>query len=127
MTRRWPDISKPRGDTGVGAAVTAGLGMLAGVIVLVIVGLILATLFSVRPARAHEAHKGWSYPWECCANNDCTQISADRVKTAPGGYLVDGRFHVAQKDVRVSPDGEYHACFPKPDVLKCFWAPPPGS
>ena len=54
MTRRFTDISKPRGETGISTAIGAGLGMLAGVIVLVIVGFVVALLFSVRPARARD-------------------------------------------------------------------------
>jgi hypothetical protein len=89
--------------------------------------LALAVAAFFWPARAHDTGKGWSYPWECCADNDCAAIAADRVRPAPGGYIIDGKFHVAQAEVRHSPDGAYHACFPKPDVLKCFWAPPSGS
>jgi hypothetical protein len=54
MTRRWPDISKPRGNTSTSTAIGAGLGMLAGVIVLVIVGLMLAIVFSVQPVHARD-------------------------------------------------------------------------
>lgn len=78
-------------------------------------------------ANAHDTGKGWSYPWECCSDRDCEEISAARVRPMQGGYLVDGRFNVPQAEVRHSPDGRYHACFPKPDVLKCFWAPPPSG
>lgn len=127
MTRRWPDISKPRGNTSTGTAIGAGLGMLAGVIVLVIVGAVLALWLSVvKPARAHESMAGWQYPWECCHDKDCAEISKDRVRPTVGGYVIDGRFQILQSNVRTSPDGRYHACFPRPDDLKCFFAPPMG-
>lgn len=83
-----------------------------------------AIFLLVNPAGAHEADKGWSYPWECCHDKDCAEISGSRVKPVAGGYVIDGRFNIAQKDVRVSPDGRYHACFPKPDKMQCFFAPP---
>lgn len=73
-------------------------------------------------ARAHSF-----YPWECCAGFDCSEISSDRVSVSAAGYVVDGKFTVPYGETRNSPDGQYHACFPKPDQLKCFWAPPPGS
>ena len=78
-------------------------------------------------ARAHEAMKGWEYPVICCSGHDCTEISADRVKEAPGGYMVDGRFSVPHSEVKHSPDGRYHACFPNPDYLRCLFIPPSGS
>lgn len=95
--------------------------------VLAVAGIIAAAIALSDEASSHEADKGWSYPWECCHDQDCAEISPDRVKPAPGGYLVDGKFHVEQKDVRHSPDGNYHACFPKPDFLKCLFVPPNGS
>jgi hypothetical protein len=73
-------------------------------------------------ARAHSF-----YPWECCSGIDCAELSADRVSISAGGYVIDGKFTVPYSETRNSPDGLYHACFPAPDYLKCFWAPPPGS
>jgi hypothetical protein len=84
-------------------------------------------LFASVAAFAHDTGKGWSYPWDCCSDRDCAEIEPTRVRPAPGGYLVDGRFHVRQSEVRYSPDGHYHACFPNPDTLRCFFAPPSGS
>ena len=78
-------------------------------------------------ALAHEAPSGWLYPVECCSGYDCAAINEKRVSAAVGGYLIDGVHFVAQQDVRQSKDGEYHACFPKPETLRCFFAPPQGS
>ena len=91
MTRRFTDISKPRGETGTSTAIGAGLGMLAGVIVLVIFGLFIAIIFSVQPraewkpeyADAPQAVRDWyqaqelteaaerRFPFKsCCAKSD---------------------------------------------------------
>ena len=92
------------------------------------IGRVVALLIiAVAPALAHDTGKGWAYPWECCSDKDCEEISETRAKPVQGGYLIDGKHHVPQSQVRHSPDGRYHACFPQPDVLKCFWAPPSGS
>lgn len=100
----------------------ACLGRLTyGVIVAAVICLAVSFAAYVQEAKAHSF-----YPWACCSDLDCAPIDASRVKVVSGGYLVDGKFHVPQAEVRPSPDGEYHACFPTPDNLKCFWAPPPG-
>ncbi len=122
MSRRWPDMRLTHDQWSTGDAIVAGISFLLGILFL-----LLAIALIAPYAKAHEAPMGWAYPWECCAGHDCDRISADRVRSEAGGYVVDGQFHVAQKDVRDSPDGEYHACFPKPDFLRCFWAPPAGS
>ena len=93
----------------------------------VILTVFVAALLSVCRALAHDTGKGWSYPFECCHDMDCAEISGDRVKTDANGYVIDGRFHVTQSETRISPDGHYHACFPNPDTLRCFFAPPPGA
>jgi hypothetical protein len=67
------------------------------------------------------------YPVECCSGYDCNMIDAKRVSLASGGYMVDSKFFVPQKDVRKSEDGDFHACFPQPNNLRCFFAPPNGS
>lgn len=82
----------------------------------------------VNPALAHDAPSGWQYPWECCSGHDCAEISNDRVKPVDdGGYLIDGKHLVPRAEVKDSPDGAFHACFPTPDILRCFWAPPRGA
>lgn len=88
---------------------------------------LLVVLIAAGIARAHTAPKGWDYPWECCHDHDCAEIVDSRVRTSPTGYVIDGRFIVPQSQVRQSPDGKYHACFPNPDRLQCFFAPPAGS
>jgi len=90
----------------------------------VIAVFIIAT---IAQALAHTAPKGWDYPWECCHDHDCAEIADSRVTTSPAGYVIDGKFVVPQSQVRQSPDGKYHACFPNPERLQCFFAQPVGS
>lgn len=78
-------------------------------------------------AFAHNAPSGWAYPPECCGGYDCSEIAADRVKPGFAGYIVDGRFYVPMAQVRFSPDGRFHACFPTLDNLRCLFVPPQGS
>lgn len=74
----------------------------------------------ILPAHGHSF-----YPWECCHDRDCEAISSSRVEGVPGGYLIDGLHYVAERDARNSPDGQYHACFPKASTNpRCFWRPP---
>lgn len=125
MSRRFADFSRPaKPDWGWLDTFFVVLAAMIGVLSF----LFIATLFLLTgTARAHDTGKGWSYPWECCHDQDCAEISESRVKPEAGGYLVDGRFHVSQPEVRYLPDGRYHACFPNPDTLRCFFAPPSGA
>lgn len=69
------------------------------------------------------------YPRECCSDKDCMKLHESRVKIIPSGYLIDGRFLVAFQNARLSPDDDYHGCFP-PDFSKflgCFFAPKGSS
>ena len=78
----------------------------------------LATVFSVAvlaisPAAAHEAPVGWKYPWACCANHDCQQLSDTGISERKDGYVVNKTGEVvayADKRVKDSPDGLYHWC-----------------
>lgn len=72
----------------------------------------------VTPAAAHE----W-YEAACCSGHDCAPIAFSRVQVNSAGFLIDGKFSVPFKDVRRSMDGSYHACFPNPETLRCFYAP----
>lgn len=85
-----------------------------------------ALLLLLAPAVAH-GHD-W-YPPNCCSGGDCGPIKSERVTHADDGdgYVVDGKFHVKLSEVRRSPDGRYHGCFPTQKLLRCFWAPPDGS
>jgi hypothetical protein len=63
-------------------------------------------LLSTTGARAHS----W-YPWECCSDNDCAPIALQETpREEKGGFtLIDGR-HISYKEVRPSPDGQWHLC-----------------
>jgi hypothetical protein len=71
------------------------------------------------PAFAHDAKptatlpQGWSYPFACCANYDCREVSQTSISERPEGYVIkDTGEVVAYRDKRVkdSPDGEFHWC-----------------
>jgi hypothetical protein len=120
MIRRISDIRLTHDQWAAGDAVGLSVGFIVRLILPV-----AAISFLVNVA--HVPGKDWSYPWECCRDKDCAQISSERVNTEAGGYVVDGRFHIPHAEVRSSPDGNYHACFPSPEFLRCFFAPPPAS
>lgn len=62
------------------------------------------------------------YPKECCSNQDCDVFPAHRVKVSGDVYVIDNMWRMVTKDVRVSPDENYHAC-QRHGVIVCFWAP----
>ena len=65
------------------------------------------------PARAHEAPKGWNYPYSCCSGYDCREVSSKAIGEGPKGYVIKGTGEVVSySDARLknSPDGEYHWC-----------------
>jgi hypothetical protein len=82
--------------------------------------LLLAILW-MTTAVAHE----W-YPPACCSGGDCAPIAGTRVRAMISGYVVDGRHIIPYGEVKTSQDGRFHACWPKPDQLRCFFAPPPA-
>jgi hypothetical protein len=91
---------------------------------------VLATLMLAlvtMPALGHD----W-YPSRCCGGGprgDCAMLAKERVRETATGHLIDGRYHKSQSETERSPDGAYHACFPKHLNGRpgCFFAPPPGS
>lgn len=118
MTRRWPDISKPRGETSTSAAIGAGVGMLAGVMVLIIVGFVLAALFSVRPAKARDSEQ-WKdrsaniVEWFKSQHNSAGQWCCDEAD----GHAYDGDYSLnADGSVTVELAGKPHV-IPKQMVL----------
>ena len=89
------------------------------------------TLSTLAPAGAHDAPKGWSYPFACCSGFDCREVSAKLVSERPDGYQVPSGEVVAYSDRRLkdSPDGEYHWCSVqgKDDGKTiCLFVPPPA-
>lgn len=85
------------------------------------------------PAGAHEAPKGWNYPWSCCSNQDCKEVTANAISERPEGYVINATGEVvayADKRVRNSPDGEYHWCAHQAGLdaghTICLFVPPKG-
>lgn len=73
----------------------------------------LAGLAVAPPAFAHKAPTGWTYPFSCCANLDCREVSDSAISEKPEGYVVKATGEViGYKDIRVknSPDGLFHWC-----------------
>lgn len=77
-------------------------------------GFVLAlALFAPRPAGAHDAPAGWSYPYACCSGYDCRQVPTRTISESPNGYVINRTGEVVSySDTRVKdlPDGEYHWC-----------------
>lgn len=73
----------------------------------------LAALLAVSPVAAHEAPKGWTYPFACCSDYDCRAVPVRSVREGPEGYVIDVTGEVlsyGDKRVRNSPDGDFHWC-----------------
>jgi hypothetical protein len=100
--------------------------LIFGILILTLIGLLTS-------ANAHEAPTGWKYPWQCCANNDCQQVSDKAIEEQKDGYVILSTGEVVaygDKRIKDSPDGEYHWCaHPSgPDVghTICLFVPPKG-
>lgn len=109
------------------------------ILVVGIVAVIVGLLALAMQADAHQAEPtamqplGWSYPVNCCSNQDCRKIPASWVREQPdGSYRLPTGEVVAHGDHRRkdSPDGQYHWCqiggSPKGATI-CLFIPPPGS
>jgi hypothetical protein len=87
-------------------------------------------LMVLGAALAHD----W-YPIECCSGVDCAPIKlSETPREENGGFLLmdgSGR-RVAYKDIKPSPDGQWHLCEQKwePELkdrkILCVWAPVGG-
>ena len=73
----------------------------------------LALIASIVSAPAHDAPKGWTYPFSCCSGFDCREVSAEAISERPDGYVIGNTGEVvaySDKRVKNSPDGEFHWC-----------------
>jgi hypothetical protein len=73
----------------------------------------LALLALAVPASAHDAPKGWAYPFSCCSGYDCREVGKRAISERPEGYVIVGTGEIVgyqDKRLRESPDGEYHWC-----------------
>ena len=49
---------------------------------------LLLLAFCPSPAFAHDAPKGWSYPFSCCSGFDCREVSAQAISQKSEGYVI---------------------------------------
>ena len=115
MSRRFQNINRPLSGPTTGEAIGTGLGILAGVMVLVIVGMALA---SMAPALARDLgqwdntsaisqwYRALKQPdnpvMSCCGKADA--YWADKVETGPNGELIA----VITDDRPDGPLGRHH-------------------
>lgn len=81
----------------------------AGAVTIALLGL----LWPAGEASAHEAPKGWSYPFSCCSGYDCREVNASAIGEKPAGYLIKGTGELlsyADTRIKDSPDGAWHWC-----------------
>lgn len=74
-----------------------------------------AAIAALNPgqAQAHDAASGWTYPYECCSDQDCRPIAESAVREGHDGYLIHSSGEVvvySDARVRRSPDGVWHWC-----------------
>jgi len=114
---------------------------------------IVLSVAILSPALAFIGGKDGRYAWinerdkrtgdACCGENDCytdvgntsrlnkgTPRIENIISHPSGGYEFDFQGHhyaVLAKEVKMSEDGRFWACIPRPGLLRCFFAPPMGS
>jgi hypothetical protein len=74
---------------------------------------LLAFSISFMPASAHEAKSGWRYPYACCSDQDCREVTGKAISERPEGYVIASTGELIgynDRRLRVSPDGLYHWC-----------------
>lgn len=94
-----------------------------------ILTIIVYLLVFVTMSMAHQAPTGWAYPYSCCHDKDCRQVSDLSVKETPEGYVVASGEVIPYNDKRIkhSPDGYFHWCtvLGKEDSRTiCLFVPP---
>ena len=93
---------------------------------------LLATTFAGGNVAAHDAPKGWSYPFACCSGIDCREVAEQSISERADGYVIEGTGElIAYSDTRVknSPDGEFHWCSvagANDGKTICLFVPPRG-
>lgn len=94
--------------------------------------LLIAGIWEVQKAWAHEAPAGWQYPYACCSGIDCRPVSKKAISERPSGFVINSTGEViAPNDTRLreSPDGEYHWCTVAGEDHSrtiCLFVPPRG-
>jgi hypothetical protein len=105
---------------------------------------IAALLFTVTPARPHDAlptaaqPQGWKYPFSCCSGFDCRKVGTEgsgakvTVAETPHGYKISTTGEViayGDKRIKDSPDGDFHWCSvagADDSRTICLFVPPPA-
>jgi hypothetical protein len=142
MSPRFNNLKRSHQVPTTGEAVGTGMAILAGIIVLIIVGI---TLASIWPARGHDfllnGTKNPAGEW-CCGSYDCGVMISGRVKPVAGGYEVDAVFRITHQgkitddhvrefwplhEASPSPDGAHWRCKRPDGSPRCKFVPPPGS
>lgn len=94
--------------------------------------LALGVIFFATPSWAH-GEFSWIQDRDkrtgeaCCGEHDCYKV---QVEVVNGGYAfrhANLSYAVSYREVKMSEDGQYWACIPRPGLLRCFFAPPMGS
>lgn len=109
VSRAADELDLRKTTRAVGTAVIAGISMVVGLGI----GIGVAILAMPTPAKAHQAPSGWQYPYECCSDHDCYQITRDDIEIVDDGYLIKAsRDHqiVPFSRAKASPDGGWHRC-----------------
>ena len=70
--------------------------------------LVIAACLAVSPI--HEAPSGWSYPKDCCANQDCRPISCSTIIDHPDGSVSWLGLIFEKEKVKISHDASCHVC-----------------
>jgi hypothetical protein len=68
---------------------------------------------TVLTASAHDAPKGWTYPFACCSGYDCREVAFRAISEEPEGYVIKRTGEIVtynDKRLRNSPDGRFHWC-----------------
>lgn len=130
MSRRFDDVSKPRPFTSTGEAISVGLAMVVGVIIVIIAVMFGLTFFS-KPARAHDSwinrggFKNASGEW-CCGDYDCKTYG--KTSSSAQGWMIDGELVPYDEAMPVTPpDGQLTVCRRPDGTRRCVFGIKPGT
>lgn len=131
MSRRFADFSRPLPEKSWGGNVSVAVAMLAGVMVLIIVGIAIAALLTTRPAHAHESwinrggFKNIGGEW-CCGDYDCKAYKT--AQSAATGWLIEGELVPYDEAMPVAPpDGQLTICRRPDGTRRCVFGLRPGT
>lgn len=130
MTRRFPDMTRPRPHVTAGEVISVWTAALAGVCVVIITALFFLT-FIPKSARAHEswvnsgAYKNTSGEW-CCGDYDCKTYR--KASSSAEGWMIDGELVPYDEAMPViPPDGQVTICRRPDGTRRCVFGIKPGT